>query len=117
MADPDKLNQRLKETFRGQIATFREGVYLATGYKIDMLTADSTQRPTFRIRSVFAEHEEDHLLLRWPKDSQYLDILSTDFAKELSTQPCYDYMTKFHSLPAFLASITLSLFEKQTVMM
>lgn len=31
--NPDKLNQRLKENFKEQIALFREGVYLATGFK------------------------------------------------------------------------------------
>lgn len=115
-ADPDKLNQRLKENFKEQIALFREGVYLMTGYKIDMLT--NLERPTFRLRSVYAEREEDHLLLQWPKDEKVksLDILNTDLAKVLSHSPSYDYMTKFHSLPAFLASVQLSLFENQTVM-
>jgi len=60
--DPDKLNQRLKENFKEQISLFREGVYLMTGYKVDMLPG--TDRPTFRVRSVFAEQEEDHLLLK-----------------------------------------------------
>jgi hypothetical protein len=116
--NPDKLNQRLKENFKEQVALFREGVYLMTGYKVDMLPVQD-QRPTFRIRSVFAEHEEDHLLLKWPKNVKEvssLDLLNTDFAKVLSTTPSYEYMTKFGSLPAFLASVQLSLFEKQTMM-
>ena len=119
--DPDKLNQRLKQNFKEQIALFREGVYLMTGYKVDMLPA-GTERPTFRVRSMFAEKEDDHLMLQWPKKPDScgvtsLDILNTDFAKVLATTPSYDYMTKFHSLPAFLSSVQLSLFEKQTVMM
>lgn len=32
--DPNKLNQRLKEMFKEKIATFRESVYLLTGYKV-----------------------------------------------------------------------------------
>lgn len=118
--NPDKLNQRLKENFKEQISVFREGVYLMTGFKVDMLT--NTERPTFRLRSVFAEQEEDHLLLKWPKnktkdDTTTLDLLNTDLAKLLATTPSFDYMKKFHSLPAFLASVQLSLFEKQTVLM
>lgn len=115
--DPEKLNKRLKENFKEQISLFREGVYLMTGYKVDMLPG--TDRPTFRVRSIFAEREDDHLMLKWPKTEQVssLDILNTDFAKVLSTTPSYDYMTKFHNLPAFMASVQLSLFEKQTVMM
>jgi mitotic spindle assembly checkpoint protein MAD1 len=120
LANPDKLNQRLKETFKEQIAIFREAVYLMTGFKVDMLT--TMDRPTFRLRSVFAEQEEDQLLLQWPKhkvkdDATSLDILQTELGQLLATTPSYEYMTKFHSLPAFLASVQLSLFEKQTVMM
>ena len=119
--DPDKLNQRLKESFREQIALFREGVCLMTGLKVDMLTV-TDGRPTFRVRSIYAENEHDHLMLRYPvevdEEIKSLDILSTDFAKELFNMPhCHAYMTKFHSLPAFLASVQLALFEKQTVMM
>lgn len=113
--NPDKLNQRLKENFKEQIATFREGVYIATGFKFDMLPG--TDRPTFRVRSLYSANEKDHLLLKWPKTEEVssLDILNTDFAKTLAeTSPSYQYMTKFHSLPAFLASVQLSLFENTT---
>ena len=48
----EKLNQRLKENFREQISKFREGVYLMTGYKVDMIPG--TEKPTFRVRSMFA---------------------------------------------------------------
>lgn len=114
--NPDKLNQRLKENFKEQIATFREGVYLMTGLKIDMLP--NTDRPTFRVRSLYSSSEQDHLLLKWPKSSDVssLDLLNTDFAKALSATPSYQYMTRFHSLPAFLASVQLSLFETTTQM-
>jgi DNA repair exonuclease SbcCD ATPase subunit len=32
--DPNKLHQRLKESFKEQIGRFREGVYLMTGFKV-----------------------------------------------------------------------------------
>lgn len=120
--DAEKLNKRLKENFKEQIALFREGVYLMTGFKVDMLPG--TERPTFRVRSVYAEKEEDHLLLKWPKTSsssggdsvKSLDLLHTDFANNLTSTSSYEYMTKFSSLPAFLAAVQLNLFEKQTVM-
>jgi hypothetical protein len=116
--DPEKLHQRLKQSFKEQIGRFREGVYLMTGYKIDMLPGKDGDRPMFRVRSLYAEREEDHLMFKWPEgdDVSCLDLLSTDMAKILATTPSYEYMTKFHSLPAFLAGVQLSLFEKQTVM-
>lgn len=118
--NPEKLNQRLKEHFKEQIALFREGVYLMTGFKIDMLpdSNDKKKKPKFRLRSVFAEQEEDHLMLQWPQTEgpvASLDILDTEFAKILAKTPSYAYMTTTHSLPAFLASVQLSLFDKQTV--
>lgn len=141
MPNPEKVIQRLKEQFKEQIGMFREGVYAMTGYKIDMITNnpstntgtgtdDSKPRLTFRLRSVFAEHEEDQLLLQWNTigssksndsnnntNNKSLDILQTDFAKQLSTTSCYEYIAKLHSIPAFLASTQLMLFEKQTIMM
>lgn len=116
--DPHKLHTRLKESFKEQIGLFREGVYLMTGYKVDMLP--KTDRPTFRVRSVYAERESDHLMFVWPKSSSdeapsSLDLMDTEQAKILATTDSYAYMTKYNSLPAFLASVQLNLFEKQTL--
>jgi hypothetical protein len=112
--DPQKLHQRLKQSFKEQIALFREGVYLMTGYKVDMLPGE---KPMFRVRSVYAEQEQDHLMFLCQKSGDEvtsLDLVETDLAKLLSTTDSYQYMTKFNSLPSFLASVQLSLFEKQT---
>ena len=118
--DAQKLNQRLKESFREQIGLFREGVYLITGYKIDMINTESSSRPQFKVRSMFAERQEDHLMFSWPKlkegeSPSSLDILGTDLAKVLSKEDAFQYMTKFKSLPAFMASVCLTLFERQTI--
>jgi hypothetical protein len=115
--DPNKLHKRLKESFKEQIGRFREGVYLMTGFKIDMLPG-TDDRPKFKVRSVFAEQEQDHLMFQWPpgKNVGSLDLLGTELAKSLTTTPSYEYISRFHSLPTFLASVQLSLFEKQTMM-
>jgi len=122
--DAQKLHKRLKESFREKIGLFREGVYLITGYKIDMI-ADGTCRPQFKVRSMYAEREEDHLMFRWPIDwngggsdgdevVNSLDILGTDMAQTLAKGDSFQYMTKFNSLPAFMASVCMTLFETQT---
>jgi len=71
----------------------------------------------FKVRSVFAERESDILMFQWPegKEVTSLDLLDTEHARLLSRTPSYEYISKFHSLPAFLASVQLSLFEKQTL--
>jgi mitotic spindle assembly checkpoint protein MAD1 len=115
--DAQKLHRRLKESFREQIGKFREGVYLLTGFKIDMM-ADSTPL-RFKVRSLYAEREEDHLMFAWPNVKKgeavtSLDLLDTPQAQLLAQDQSFEYMTKFKSLPAFLASVQLGLFEKQT---
>ena len=114
--DPNKLHQRLKESFKEQIGRFREGVYLLTGFKIDMIPEND--RPRFKVRSMFAEREDDHLMFKWPEgdDVAGLDLLNTELAKVLMTTPSHEYISRFHSMPAFLSSVQLSLFEKQTMM-
>lgn len=113
--DPNKLHQRLKQSFKEQISRFREGVYLMTGYKVDMIPDNDCYK--FKVRSVFAERERDHLVFQWPEGKAVtsLDLLNTEHAKLLTKTPSYEYMTKFHSLPAFMASVQLSLFENQTM--
>jgi len=116
--DAQKFNKRLKESFREQIALFREGVHLITGYKIDMIADSDT--PRFKVRSMFAEREGDHLEFLWRKDKDgkprtSMDILDTELAQVLSKEAAFDYMRKFNSLPAFMASVCLTLFEKQTM--
>jgi len=113
--DPNKLHQRLKQSFKEQISRFREGVYLMTGYKVDMIPDNDGYK--FKVRSVFAERERDHLVFQWPEGDHVtsLNILNTEHAKILTKTPSYEYMTKFHNLPAFMASVQLSLFENQTM--
>lgn len=113
--DPEKLHQRLKDTFKEQIGVFREGVYLITGYKIDMLLDKST--PYFKVRSVYGEREEDVLIFNWPKgvkQPKSLELRGTDFARVLSTTDSYQYLTKYDSMPGFMASTQLGLLEKCT---
>jgi hypothetical protein len=83
-----------------------------------MIPGPDNERYKFKVRSVFAEHENDHLMFQWPegKEVTSLDLLDTEHAKVLTKTPSYQYITKFHSLPAFLASVQLELFERQTMM-
>lgn len=108
--DGNKRHERLKTLFKEQTKAFKEAVYLLTGYKIDM-TQD--KHPQLRIRSMFAESEEDHLLFRWQPESGGLEMLETEFCRKLD-KDMFGYLQKCNSVPAFLATITLDLFERQT---
>lgn len=44
-----------------------------------------------------------------------LDLLDTELAKSLSATSTFEYLSKYDSLPAFSAALTLSLFENTTI--
>jgi len=58
--DATKLHARLKEKFREHLNWFREAVYLLTGFRVDMTTSGG-EAPRVRLRSMFAEREDDAL--------------------------------------------------------
>jgi len=114
--DAQKLHSRLKEQFRNQIALFRQGVYLITGFKIDMSQGGDNDSQIFTVRSVYGEREEDHLKFKWsPKKKNKLDMLNTDMAHLLMNGAGGVYVTQHGSWPGFMATVTLQLFDQQTV--
>ena len=111
-----KLHSRLKEQFRNQIALFRQGVYLITGFKIDMSQGENDSQ-IFTVRSLYGEREDDHLKFMWsPKKKNKLNMLNTDMAHLLMKGPCGVYVKDHGSWPGFMASVTLQLFDQQTVL-
>lgn len=115
--DIQKLHSRLKEQFRNQIALFRQGVYLITGFKFDMTQDSENDCQIFTVRSVYGEREEDHLKFKWsPKKKTKLDIMNTDMAQLLLKGSSGVYVKEHGSWPGFMASVTLQLFDQQTVL-
>ncbi|KAL7541501.1 hypothetical protein ACHAXR_011330 [Thalassiosira sp. AJA248-18] len=114
--DVQKLHSRLKEQFRNQIALFRQGVYLITGFKIDMSQGESDCQ-IFTVRSLYGEREDDHLKFKWsPKKKNKLDMLNTDMAHLLMKGASGVYVKEHGSWPGFMASVTLQLFDQQTLL-
>jgi len=115
-ADSSKLNLRLKEMFRERITSFREAVYLLTGYKVDLLFANeagggSSTHPRLRLRSMYAESPDDSLLFQWRGEA--LELMQTPFAEKLDHR-MLEHLRRCNSVPCFLSNITLELFESQT---
>ncbi|KAG7402311.1 Mitotic spindle assembly checkpoint protein MAD1 [Phytophthora boehmeriae] len=105
-----KLNQRLKQLFGDQIRQYREAVYLLTGYKVDLKKSNGME--LLRLRSVYAEHDDDELLVRMEVNGS-LELLESEFCSQIN-QRVFAYLTTCRSFPAFLSTLTLHLFEKQT---
>ena len=113
--DSNKMNQRLKEMFKERITCFREAVYLLTGYKIDLYSADASNggHPRLRLRSMYAEDPDDSLLFQWRGNK--LELMETPFAGKLDPR-LFSMLQVSNSVPAFLCNVTLELFENQTFM-
>mmetsp|Transcript_28773 Transcript_28773/g.65836 ORF Transcript_28773/g.65836 Transcript_28773/m.65836 type:complete len:88 (-) Transcript_28773:536-799(-) len=76
-------------------------------------------RPRFKVRHMYAEREDDHLMFVWPEvgpgeEVTMLDLMESDLARALSKNEAFAYITKFRSYPAFMAALALNLFENQT---
>ena len=77
-------------------------------YMIDMTTGDK-----LRLRSMYAEQEDDVLLFQLIDDGEGLKLLETDLCSRIDPG-VFAYLTACGSVPAFLSNLTTNLFEKQT---
>lgn len=110
-SDSSKMNTRLKEFFRERINQFREGVYLLTGYKIDLIAAEGGGPAQLRVRSVYAEHPDDALLFQWQEGQ--LQLLDSPFVQLLDPHTL-DGLRRTKSVPVFMAAVCMELFDSQT---
>jgi hypothetical protein len=104
--------ERLKEVFHKRMQRFREAVYLLTGFKVDM--ENTNESPRLRLRSIFAEREQDFLMFQW-KTNGGMDLCQTETVRRDFTDVVRLYLHQMDSIPAFLAAVTLQLFDQTTV--
>jgi len=107
LSSAEMKNQRLKEVFKKKIQEFREACYALTGYKIDVIRDNQ-----YRLQSMYAERSTDDLLFESTSKGEMM-LLATDFSSQLTDQ-IETYLSRCNSIPAFLSSITLELFNRQT---
>lgn len=108
LATAELKNKRLMEAFKKTSQEIREVCYQLTGYKIDIPTTNQ-----YRLTSMYAESPDDFLLFK-QNSSGAVEMLGTDFSSSL--QGLIDmYLIRQDSIPAFLSSVTLELFSRQTM--
>ncbi|XP_027778567.1 mitotic spindle assembly checkpoint protein MAD1 isoform X1 [Marmota flaviventris] len=102
-------NQRLKEVFQTKIQEFRKVCYTLTGYQIDVTTESQ-----YRLTSQYAEHKTDCLIFKatGPSGSK-MQLLETEFSRSVP-ELIELHLLRQDSIPAFLSSLTLDLFSRQT---
>lgn len=104
----ENKQQHYKEIYRAASLEFREVIYLLFGYRVDRIGNNN-----YRISSVYAENEDEYLNFRLNEMGE-LDMLETEYSHTLE-EMVTNYLAKHHSMPAFLSSLTLELFNKLTV--
>ena len=106
----ERKNKRLKEVFAQKIQEFREACYSLTGYRIDVV-----QDQQYKLKSMYAERSSDCLLFQCDANGKTM-LLETDFSLQVKSL-IDQYLIQCNSIPAFLSSVTLELFDRQTQMM
>eukprot|EP00056_Hartaetosiga_gracilis_P011570 m.175905 g.175905 ORF g.175905 m.175905 type:complete len:828 (+) comp13525_c0_seq5:80-2563(+) len=105
----DKKMQRLRQTFSDTVSDFLDACYELTGYKIEMIHSNR-----FRLRSMYAESADDCIIFRITKEKG-VELLQSYFVEQLD-ESIMECVTKRHSIPSFLSTVTLHLFNKTTIM-
>jgi len=103
----EKKRIRMKEIFSTQVSSMRTAVYSLLGYKMEL-----SQENVWRLKSMYAEKEEDCLMFQGSKKEKF-SALETDFVKQLD-QKTMEYLNFGQSIPAFLSEITLQGFARTT---
>jgi len=65
----------------------------------------------YKLKSMYAERATDQLMFQDVGNG--LELLETDFSLAFGME-IHAFLTKCHSIPAFLSNITIDLFNKRT---
>ncbi|CAN8002196.1 unnamed protein product [Ixodes hexagonus] len=107
LASAEAKNRRLVAAFRRTSQDFRQGCYLLTGYRVDVL-----KEGHYKLTHVYADSPDDYLLFQNGETS--MNVLETDYLKRLSSL-AETYLAKHDSIPAFLSALTLELFAQKSM--
>lgn len=99
--------QRLVEAFKKTSQEFRETCYQLLGYKIDLPCTGQ-----YRLASMYSNSPQDCLLFKQGPSGE-IQMLETEFSRQQQDKMAL-YLQR-DSIPALLSSITLDLFNQQTM--
>ncbi|GMF34672.1 unnamed protein product [Phytophthora fragariaefolia] len=77
----DRMVVLFVQVFGDQIRQYREAVYLLTGYKVDLKKSNGME--LLRLRSVYAEHDDDELLVRMEANGS-LELLDSELCSQIN---------------------------------
>lgn len=106
----ESKNAHLKDVYKSMSQEFREVCYMLFGFRVDRIG-----KSQYRISSMYADSADDYLHFRL-NDEGALDILETEYSTSLADM-MRTHLQSHNSLPAFLSSLTLELFNRTTICM
>ncbi|XP_074648571.1 mitotic spindle assembly checkpoint protein MAD1-like [Tubulanus polymorphus] len=109
LSSAELKNQRLMEAFKQKSHEFREVCYQLMGYKVDIPASNQ-----YRLMSMYAESPTDYLIFQQAQRRE-LQLLETDFSSCLKDMIA-STLQRQQSIPVFLSTLTLQLFNQQTMM-
>ena len=128
VADLEKREQRLMTAFKKQIYVFRESVRLLFGYKVDMSVDESVAGGNACVATLRSRFVSEKCVLRFAveparvggaagaaaaHDEGSVAILETPFFEtERVRRMAETFVGKCGSVPAFLANLTMELFDE-----
>ncbi|KAG9305195.1 hypothetical protein G9A89_010703 [Geosiphon pyriformis] len=113
IAEKDERTARLKEAFKSKAQEFREAVHNLLGYRVDFL-----ENSRVRLTSIYSE-QEDHSFLFTSDEENFGKMRlsgggNTEYINSISNLIQF-WLNDRDSIPGFMSSLTLELFEKTTV--
>ncbi|XP_037898537.1 mitotic spindle assembly checkpoint protein MAD1-like [Glossina fuscipes] len=103
--------RKMKDCYKSAAMELREVVYMLFGYRIDRVGSNTN----YKISSMYAESPDDYLNFRL-NESNVLDMLETPYSASLKAL-IQTQLVGNKSLPAFLSTLTLDLFQRSTMPM
>ncbi|XP_075224766.1 mitotic arrest-deficient 1 [Lycorma delicatula] len=108
LSSQEKQNQKLREVFKLTSLEFREAINMLLGYKVDGLP-----NKKYRLSSIYAETPDQNLVFKMSQNGG-MALLETPYSETLSDLIDV-HLHQEHSIPVFLAAITIQLFQKQSM--
>jgi hypothetical protein len=116
IAEKDKYVQRLSEQAKQQIQEYKEVAKALFGFSLSKHKgANNKSAPgQYQVKSLFAEHSGDVLLVQAQDGGRQVDMLSSDYSVRLRARAdCFFQQAHlFPPLPALLASISVEHYER-----
>ncbi|KAG6541966.1 hypothetical protein Mapa_016603 [Marchantia paleacea] len=114
----EKREVRYRQVFGNKIAVFREACGLIFGYKVQMNEEQDSSTggsiTLFTLRSIYSSSEDEQIQFQFKAGN--LEMIANEYTASPEIQrQVTTFLRNFKSIPAFIANLTMELFNKTTL--